>query len=102
MKLKHYPVEKLKKEVLETAGRHLNLRSYRVFFFGSRVTGHGDERSDVDIGIEGPQKIPIRVIGEMREELEQISTLYTLQLVDFKSVSREFKAVASQGTEPIL
>src|SRR3989338_7077001 len=99
MKLKHYPVEKLKKEILETAGRYVDLRSHRIFFFGSRVTGNGDERSDIDVGIEGPEEISVEVMGRLREEIENIPTLYKIQLVDFKNVSDEFRKVAMQYVE---
>ena len=54
MKLAHYPEKKLKKEILEIIGKHLDLRKYKVFFFGSRVKGDNFPRADIDIGIEGP------------------------------------------------
>jgi septum formation topological specificity factor MinE len=38
MKLKHYPLKKLKKEILEIVGKYLDLKEYKVFFFGSRVS----------------------------------------------------------------
>ena len=37
--------------------RYLPDPAYRVFLFGSRVTGSGGERSDIDIGIEGPAPV---------------------------------------------
>jgi septum formation topological specificity factor MinE len=43
MKLEHYPVEKLKEEILKILRKYLDLKHYRVFFFGSRVTGRCDE-----------------------------------------------------------
>jgi len=49
MRLEHYPIEKLKKEILEIIGKHLDLNKYKIFFFGSRVTGKGNDRSDIDI-----------------------------------------------------
>jgi len=39
MKLEFYPAGKLKKEILEIVGKYLDLKKYKVFFFGSRVKG---------------------------------------------------------------
>ena len=51
--------------------RHVPDRAYRVFPFGSRATGSADERSDIDIGIEGPARMPeiFRVVAERRVTL---------------------------------
>lgn len=101
MRLEHYPIEKLKQEILAILGRHLDLTKYRVFFFGSRVAGKGTDRSDIDIGIEGPKPIPVRAWAEIQEELEQIPTLYKIELVDFRHVPPKFRHVAEQHTEVI-
>ena len=101
MRLEHYPLEKLKKEILEIAGRHLDLTRYRVFFFGSRVSGHGTDRSDIDVGIEGPEPIPAGAWVAIEEEAESIPTLYKIQIVDFQSVGDRFKSVAMQHIEQI-
>ena len=37
---------------------HLPDPAYRVFLFGSRATGTAGERSDIDIGIDGPAPVP--------------------------------------------
>ena len=94
MRLEYYPVNKLKKKILHIVGRHLDLNAYSVFFFGSRVIGKGDERSDIDIGIEGPEEISFEVMARIREEIDDLSTLYKIGIVDFKNVSAEFKKVA--------
>jgi predicted nucleotidyltransferase len=102
MRLEHYPVEKLKKEIIEIVGRHLDLSEYRVFFFGSRVEGKGDERSDIDIGIEGPSELSGRILGSIKEDIDRLPTLYKIEIVDFKRVSSDFREVALQNVELIL
>jgi predicted nucleotidyltransferase len=101
MQLDHYPPETLKREILLIIGRHLDLERYRVFFFGSRVTGRCTDRSDVDVGILGPAEVPTGVLGAIREEMEELPTIYTLDLVDFTTVSEAFRAVALAQTEPL-
>jgi len=101
MKLEFYPPEKLKKEIREIVGKYLNLGEYKVFFFGSRVLGKGSERSDIDVGIEGPKEIPSPIFLEIQEEIENLPILYKIDVVDFKRVSLEFKKIALQSTEVV-
>ncbi len=101
MKLEHYPLEKLKKEIKEIVGKYLDIGEYKIFFFGSRVTGKGSERSDVDVGIEGSKEVPSVAFMSIKEELEHLPILYKIDLVDFKNLSEEFYSVAKSATEPI-
>lgn len=98
MRLEHYPVEKLKKEIFDILGRHLDLTKYHVFFFGSRVEGKGTERSDIDVGIEGPP-IPAKTWLDIQEEFENFPTLYKIEIVDFNRVAPIFRKVALQHIE---
>lgn len=101
MKLEFYPVEKLKKDILKIAGKYLDLKNYKIFFFGSRVEGKGDEYSDIDVGIEGEEEIPIGIKADIKEEIENLPILYKIDVVDFKNVSSDFKEVALRYTELI-
>jgi predicted nucleotidyltransferase len=99
MKLEFYPVEKLKKEILEIIGRYLDFKKYKVFFFGSRVKEISFPRSDIDIGILGPKEIPAKIKLEIEEEIENLPTLYKIDIVDFKEVSDKFKKEALKNIE---
>ena len=100
MRLEHYPLKKLKSELLELLEEKIDIQTNRIFFFGSRVTNKGDERSDIDIGIEGKDKI--QNLEEIKELLsEKIKTLYKIDLIDFKDVSSDFYNVAKQNIEYI-
>jgi len=101
MRLEHYPIDKLKNELLEIIGKHLDLSKYKVFFFGSRVTDKGDDRSDIDVGIEGTERIPGHIMENIREEIESLPTLYTIEIVDFQSVSDEFYKITKKYIEGI-
>jgi nucleotidyltransferase substrate binding protein (TIGR01987 family) len=100
MKLEHYPVDELREGVLKILKKYLDLSKYRVFFFGSRVSGNCGERSDIDIGIEGPQ-IPPNIKLEIKEELENLPTLYKVDFVDFNDVDEDFKRIAKKYVEYI-
>jgi len=101
MRLEHYSLDALKRQILDIVRQHLDITEYRVFFFGSRVSGHGSDRSDIDVGIEGPGPIPASIMMDIREELEGIRTLYKIDIVDFRRLSSKFRAVAEQHTEII-
>lgn len=101
MRIEHYSTQKLNKEVSDIIGRYLDLSKYKIFFFGSRVSGKGNDRSDIDIGIEGPLPISSEVKSNIEDEIENLSTLYKIEIVDFKHVSSEFRSVALQNIELI-
>jgi len=99
MKLEHYSEKKLKKEILEIVDRYLDLKKYKVFFFGSRVKGNNFPRADIDIGIEGPKEISGDIKLEIKEEIDKLPTLYKFDIVDFKSVDQKFKKEAKKHIE---
>ena len=91
MKIEFYSEKKLKREILIIIGKYLNLKKYKVFFFGSRVRGDNFPRADIDIGIKGPGAIPAEVKLNIEEELEKLPILYKFDLVDFSRVSEDFE-----------
>lgn len=99
MRLEHYSSTKLRKEIVSIAGRHINLNSYAIFFFGSRVSGKGSERSDIDVGIQGPKPVPIQKLRSIKKEIGDIPTLYKIDVVDFHDASPSFRKVALQHVE---
>lgn len=99
MQLKHYSAAKLKKELLKIIDKYLDLKLYKVFIFGSRVMGRGSERSDIDVGIMGVKEIPLDIMARIKDDIVNLPSLYTIDIVDFKSVSREFRKVALKKVE---
>ena len=102
MRLEHESVDKLKAEILRIMNKHLDLNKYQVFFFGSRVEGSGDERSDIDIGIEGPEPVPTMAMSDIEDEIDDLPFLYKIEVVDFKEVSSDFYEVAKQKVESVI
>ena len=99
MKLEFYPEKKIKKEILEIVSKYLDLKQYKIFFFGSRVKGNNFPRADIDIGILGKAPIPPEIKLKIEEELEELPTLYKFDLVDFSEVSEDFKKEALSSVE---
>ena len=99
MKLEHYSEKRLKKEIVAAIDKYLDLSKYKVFLFGSRVSGASRAGSDIDIGIEGPKPIPGAVMTKLRESIDEIPTLYKIDLVDFSQVSAGFRKQAKKRVE---
>jgi len=99
MRLEFYPEKKIKKEILEIVSKYLDLKQYKIFFFGSRVKGNNFPRADIDIGILGKAPIPPEIKLKIEEELEELPTLYKFDLVDFSEVSEDFKKEALSSVE---
>jgi predicted nucleotidyltransferase len=99
MRLEHYSEETLKSEIRKIIGRYLDLRRCRIFFFGSRVAGSHSERSDIDIGIQGPKEISGAIMVEIRDEIDKLPTLYRFDILDFGNVTTEFREAAMRHCE---
>jgi predicted nucleotidyltransferase len=101
MRLEHAGADDLKRRLMQIFASHPELAGSRFFFFGSRVTGSGDERSDVDVGILGRAPVPASVWLDLEEEIEGLPYLYKIDLVDFRRVSPAFAELALSQTEEI-
>lgn len=101
MQLEYESVEEVKKKILAIVAKYLSLDEFRVFFFGSRVSGTASERSDIDVGIEGPTPIPLEVLSKIREAVDDLPILYKIDVIDFHRVSNDFREVALQHVEPL-
>lgn len=93
--------EKIAENIAAIMRKYLDVGAYRVFFFGSRAAGTGSERSDFDVGIEGSLPVPFETMAKIREEIADLPTLYTIDVVDFANTDDIFKKVAKQHIEEI-
>ena len=84
-------VLEIARQVAAIVKRVIGDPAYRVFLFGSWALGDARERSDIDIGIEGPAPVTPEAMFEIREACERLPTLYTIDMVDFARVSLDFR-----------
>ena len=99
MLLTHYPEDKFKTQIKQLIGRHLDLNKHQVIVFGSRASGKASPQSDIDIGILGPKPLPTRIIGQIKDEVQELPILYKIDVVDFAGASSKFRQVALQTYE---
>lgn len=88
----------LTKDIL---AQHLDLNQYRPFIFGSWAKNTHRPYSDMDIGLEGPQPIPNDTMFKIKNAFEDSDLPYFVDVVDFATVSDQFKQVAKQHTIPL-
>ena len=93
--------ETLKKEIIKIADKWLKDKHLKVFFFGSRISGADNSRSDIDIGVESDNEIAPYIMGEIKDELSNLKILQKFDIVDFKNADDAFKKVALKNIEVI-
>jgi len=67
---------------------------YAIFLFGSRAEGNERRASDIDIGILGMKEFPVLIKSDLEDELEESIIPYKVDIIDFATVSEEFKKTA--------
>lgn len=100
MKLEHYSEKKLAGELRAIVSKYVD-DDARMFFFGSRVSGGASERSDIDFGIDAGCPVNPKDFLALREEIDRLPVLYTIDVVDFSRVSPIFKKVAMKTIQEI-
>ncbi len=71
----------------------------RIYFFGSRAKGNAQPTSDIDIAILPLEPLPLGVLSLLREELEESTIPYTVDIVDITKTSARFKKqIQQEGT----
>jgi predicted nucleotidyltransferase len=78
------------------------LHGHRVMFFGSRVAGTARERSDFDVAIDGAGPVDVRLLGNIRDRLDDLPTLYRIDLVDLATLAPRTRDEMLRHTERFL
>ena len=94
-------VDEARHMCVDIVRRHLPDPAYKLFLFGSRARGTAHERSDIDIGIEGPVAVPYEILASIIDEIEESPTLYSVDVIDLKRAPEQFRAVALERATEI-
>ncbi len=81
----------LKPEYLIILKEILSKFQYKFYIYGSRVRGDTWKFSDIDICYK--EEIPAKVVGDIREALEESNLPYHVDLVNLNQVSDEFAKI---------
>lgn len=71
---------------------------YKYFVFGSRALSKHRKFSDLDIGILGPSEIPGSILVQIKQDLNDSDIPYLTEVIDFSTVSEDFKKKALSST----
>ena len=74
-------IEEILQEIIRIC---VNNSATKVILFGSRAKGTALERSDIDIAVCG-----VSDMEKLQEEIEDIPTLYTIDLVDLDTCENQ-------------
>lgn len=69
--------------------------------FGSRVNGIVKKYSDLDLAIAGKTKLPKKILYLLREEFEESDLPFRVEIMDWQSISDEFKKIIETQYEVI-
>ncbi|MGZ3874652.1 MAG: nucleotidyltransferase domain-containing protein [Mucilaginibacter sp.] len=86
--------------IKETIDENLSGKSYEAFVFGSQANQPVLSRSDIDIGILADE-ITSEQIARISAGIEELPTLYKIDLVNFNEVDESFKNIAFKNLERI-
>ncbi len=65
----------------------------RIFLFGSRAKGDAIETSDFDIAVDAGSKISLDVIARIKDEIDELRTLKSIDIIDLNRVNPAFKEI---------
>ncbi len=85
-------------EVRRIVLRRLAGHPARVYLFGSFARGQASRVSDIDVAILPAEPLPIGLLAEIQEELENSESLYPVDLVDLSGAPEPFRSrVLNEG-----
>ncbi|MFZ2070525.1 MAG: nucleotidyltransferase domain-containing protein [Halobacteriota archaeon] len=69
------------------------LPAARILLFGSRARDDAEPTSDFDFAIDARSKIPLEVIARIEDEIDELYTLKSIDIIDMNRVNHAFKAI---------
>jgi predicted nucleotidyltransferase len=84
----------IREDIINIVKNHLP--DSRLIMFGSRAKHTNRENSDYDIAIIWKEKIPGKIYFAIQEELDNLYTLKTIDLIDFYNLDEGFKEIVKK------
>ena len=63
----------------------------KVFLFGSRARKDNTPESDIDVAVDNKERIDSFVMSQIKEEVEESTIPFTVDIVDLNNVSKDLK-----------
>ncbi len=68
----------------------------KIYLFGSRARGTHSSTSDVDIAIDGGEKLPLVAVYEVKSIMAASNLVYRVDVVDLYRVSDDMRSTIKQ------
>ncbi len=68
----------------------------KIILFGSRAKKENKKFSDIDIAIVTKQKLDIRTKRKIKDKIEELSGIYSVDLIFLEQTSNEFKEIIKE------
>ena len=88
-------------QVWELVQKHLGPNT-QLFLFGSRSEGTNSDFSDFDFFVKSAILLTAEQWLNFTESVENLPTLYKIDLIDFNQAGDDFKKIASKSAKEIL
>ena len=82
-------IEKDKQKLIEIISTYLP--QAKIVLFWSRARKDNTPESDIDIAIDNNNKIDFFILSNIKEDFEESTVPFSVDLVDLNSISEEFK-----------
>jgi len=70
---------------------HLGNRDIQVILFGSHAKNTTHRYSDIDIALLSADPLPLGLISQLKEKIEQSIIPYSVDIIDLSQVDRELR-----------
>lgn len=67
------------------------LPNAKIYLFGSRARNDNKAQSDIDLAINNGQKINGQILSKIKENIEESSIPFTVDIVDLNNIENDFK-----------
>ena len=89
MKVNQKSKEKVNSYIQKIVEEIIKYHPEKIILFGSRARGDYKEISDIDIAVD--INLPFREQRKLKEKIDKISGLYSVDLIFLPNVNKEFK-----------
>ena len=75
---------------------------FEVWAFGSRVSGTARRNSDLDLMLVGEEDLDWRAVEALKDAFSESDLPFSVDVVDWRRTSPEFRRAVGEGRERIL
>ena len=83
-------IDEIIKKIVNIVSKYVDPGT-RILLFGSQCNGNALPTSDIDVALDAGTPLPFETMIKVKEEIGEIQTLRSIDIVDFNSVDSKLK-----------